>query len=541
MDDKVAPDSWLHRWLDTARARELPRIAVWHGALKFPKGQLAAFRADSAELSGSPIAVAAVLDRFAADVHSGARFIDVLADGDTLTIVGVDWREDHDRVSYRLGALFDVAARHGAKGKANGLGELGRSVRDGKPTIWSADESITWNVKPEACETTERSRRVAEPKVLAALAAVSARFEAWLGAHADARDRMEHRQYYGYLDREGRVVIPPTLSWRMDMHDDLAALGGTVIDRTGRVVGTWPGAGTFRRGLMPVKAGASPEAAWGYADRDGVLKIPPQFIEAESFDGPLAVVRIGPRFAPVRRWLDTTGALVGEPFDYTSGFAEHLAWVYLAKTREFRAVDPTGAFAFEARFASTAPYAGGLAAASRPEAPTTFGYVDRRGSWVIEPAFAQAHAFSEDRAVALRDGTCALIDRAGAPLGERFERPLHVMSGGLIAVRASGKVGFLDGAGRWAIEPRFAEAYGFFEELAYATLDGRTWGHVDRTGTWVIEPTLEWTNRFEGGLAPAKHDGAYGFIDRAGRWIIEPRWKSIQPRFTSGLVWAQLP
>ena len=70
--------------------------------------------------------------------------------------------------------------------------------------------------------------------------------------------------------------------------------------------------------------------------------------------------------------------------------------------------------------------------------------------------------------------------------------------------------------------------------------NGTTPQSCDASGAWVIAPTLEWTNRFVDGLAPAKRGGLFGFVDREGRWVAEPRWKSTQPFFTDGVAWVQL-
>src|SRR5258708_5901695 len=67
---------------------------------------------------------------------------------------------------------------------------------------------------------------------------------------------------YGYMDRSGKMLIPPQFD----------------------------AAGSFSNGLAPVRVGAK----WGYIDTKGVLAINPQFDLADPFsqDG-LAVVGIG--------------------------------------------------------------------------------------------------------------------------------------------------------------------------------------------------------------------------------------------------------
>lgn len=52
-------------------------------------------------------------------------------------------------------------------------------------------------------------------------------------------------------------------------------------------------------------------------------------------------------------------------------------------------------------------------------------------------------------------------------------------------------------------------------------------GFIDRTGRWIIPPTLDNARSFERSnpaWAAAKKDGKWGFIDTVGRWVIEPKF-----------------
>ena len=56
--------------------------------------------------------------------------------------------------------------------------------------------------------------------------------------------------------------------------------------------------------------------------------------------------------------------------------------------------------------------------------------------------------------------------------------------------------------------------------------DGQSYGFVDTTGEWAIEPEFEFAGDFVDGLAVVAQDGKYGYIDSTGAVVIEPKTMS---------------
>jgi hypothetical protein len=174
-----------------------------------------------------------------------------------------------------------------------------------------------------------------------------------------------------------------------------------------------------------------------------------------------------------------------------------------------------------------------------------FGYVDAAGAWAIEPDDAvrwdapspPARPFWGGLA-ARRDttGTWGFIDTSGGWVIEpRFaawpQLPDQRPVGDMIEDRAwfrdseTGKVGFIDAAGEVVIEPRFDDAYDFGEGRAAVLLRG-DWGFVDRRGRMKIYPRFAMAGAFSEGLAPVQDEatGRWGYIDHDGAWAIQPRF-----------------
>lgn len=83
-----------------------------------------------------------------------------------------------------------------------------------------------------------------------------------------------------------------------------------------------------------------------------------------------------------------------------------------------------------------------------------WGYIDKQGNWVIQPAFKWAGSFS----------------------------------GGLAAVRTHNSYSYINTRGETVIAGPFTCARRFSEGLAPVRMNGPLWGLIDRTGTLVVEP-----------------------------------------------------
>lgn len=104
---------------------------------------------------------------------------------------------------------------------------------------------------------------------------------------------------------------------------------------------------------------------------------------------------------------------------------------------------------------------------------------------------------------------------------------------GMYPLIESGRLGFVDEAGRVVVQPRFpvsaavAALYGdvYSEDLAPMAVGAR-WGFIDRAGQYAINPQFEAAEAFRDGLARVWIKGKVGFIDRQGRYVINPQFSA---------------
>jgi hypothetical protein len=178
----------------------------------------------------------------------------------------------------------------------------------------------------------------------------------------------------GFIDRQGRCVIPPQYVQALPFSEGLAAvekiaLSATTsrpagdwgfIDRTGNLIipFMFEHVGVFSEGLAPA---GCPESPMGYIDRTGKFVLPPKYEWADMFREGLAPV--GNQVRVDNHKVTLAG--------------------YITKTSQL---------AIGYRFAGARPFAEGLAAV---EVQGKWGYINKQGVFVIPPRFDKAYSFSE--------------------------------------------------------------------------------------------------------------------------------------------------
>jgi hypothetical protein len=128
-----------------------------------------------------------------------------------------------------------------------------------------------------------------------------------------------------------------------------------------------------------------------------------------------------------------------------------------------------------------------------------WGYIDKSGSFIINPDFDDAGSFVD----------------------------------GLAKVRVNGKYGFIDLRGRRVIGLEFDDVlYNFFRGGLPRVKIGNKYNFIDRAGKIVSDQEFDDTRSFEDGLAPVKvgdlKTGRWGFIDTKGKSVIDPQYQWVK-------------
>jgi hypothetical protein len=285
----------------------------------------------------------------------------------------------------------------------------------------------------------------------------------------------------------------------------------------------------FSEGLAAVK---NDKNKWGYINKSGKLVIDFQFALAADFSEGLARVLVGPdMFDGLTGYIDKRGHTIIEPryeikelrMPEYGNFSEGLA--VFEKDGKMGFIDKTGKVVFEPKYDIAYPFTEGLAGVTND---MKTGFIDKSGREVIRLSygFNTKPQFSEGLVGALIDNDTLFLDMNGREV-MRFKGHRNVdefasnFSEGLVCwASESGKMGYLNKSGEWAIPPLFDYEDDFSEGLAAVEIDNK-YGFIDQTGTMVIEPRpYLYMPRFNNGLARVMaKDDRFGYIDKKGQYV----------------------
>lgn len=308
---------------------------------------------------------------------------------------------------------------------------------------------------------------------------------------------------YGYIDKTGKLAIPPQYEEAGAFSDGLAPVqvGGKwgFIDTSGNLIikPQFTMVESFSEGLAKVWI----DNRVGFIDRTGKLVIPNNFESANSFSDGLAIVQVDQQWS----FIDKTGKLLMPPQPhFLSSFSEGLAAI--AVNGKYGFIDKTGKIVIEPQFEEVRSFSEGLAVVKVRESTFSarWGYIDKTGKFAIEPKFFEAQRFSEGLAGVRFDNQWSFIDKTGAVvipsqffgLTSYYGPAVEPFSGGLAMVRIGDKAGFINKTGSFVISPQFPDATSFVDGLARVNVGGK-W--VEEVGGYDSSANPVLSTKFRGG------------------------------------------
>jgi hypothetical protein len=365
----------------------------------------------------------------------------------------------------------------------------------------------------------------------------------------------------GYIDRTGRVVLPPTYYDGTDFRFGLALVRGTdplhvYIDKSGAVVSDgialynyegWVGDYATRKfpdGLERMRVRLGGRVRYGFRDETGVVRIAPRYEFALPFSEGLARVRLEDGSYAC---IDRRGEVVHSEPGSGPELAEEMQRVRTAQdTRPYVLEDAAGSV-LSGPYQYLGVFSEGLARVRRAE--TVMGYADATGAVVIDGRFDEGLAFDDGVARVRFDGRWGLIDGTGEYLTAPQFDSIRPFSEGLAAASTGSypalKWGYINRRGRVTVTPQFDEAADFSEGFAKARINTRGTGFIDRDGAWVVQPQFYETRSFRGGRAAVQvliseyQVGKWGYIDSKGTFVTAARFDEAHD-FSDGLAAVRL-
>lgn len=197
-------------------------------------------------------------------------------------------------------------------------------------------------------------------------------------------------------------------------------------------------------------------------------------------------------------------------------------------------VDHKGSYVINPQFESAHPFFDGLA---RIVSDGKVGYISTKGKYIVLPQYQDGTDFSEGYAFVVTDnGYPMCIDTKGK---EVFTfngiQTIYTFSEGLAAyTNKSGKYGYVDTKGSIVISPRYDEAGPFSDGLAPVRINDK-YGYTDPQGNVVIACQFVEARPFHEGLAAVSNGKMYGFINKKGEYVINPQFEAVDD-FSDGLA-----
>jgi len=275
-------------------------------------------------------------------------------------------------------------------------------------------------------------------------------------AHNEALYPVRTETGYGYMDRNGKLILKGPYSGASRFSEGLAAVQMTkagmvgYIDTTGKmVIPLQFGLGDpFSEGLAAVMQ----DRQWGYIDKTGKVVIPLNFAGVEPFVSGRAGVVDNARGSGQYGYINTKG-------DYPS----------------------------ESRYEMAMPFRDGLAAVR--SFAERVKYIDVSGKVVIPPQFLAGGEFAEGLAPV----------QAQTPEGVRW--------------------GFIDKQGKMVIPAKYTNAGPFAEGLAPVQLLSGKWGFIDAKNTMALAPQWDQAAAFSYGLSQVWTGDKFGYIGKDGKYV----------------------
>jgi len=261
---------------------------------------------------------------------------------------------------------------------------------------------------------------------------------------------------------------------------------------------------------------------WSYVRKNAAIITPFRFSKVSDFEGDVARVTIfsekGPSLCGL---IDTIGRPVGNAIfrDITKFSEEGLAMAEAANG-DWGFIDKKGNWVIQPVFGGLRGFSNGLAMARRKG---KWGYIDEKGIWVIEPIYDHVHPFKEGVATVSGKDGWIMINKKGQRMSSYPFDVIKPFSEG-VAVAREDRWGVVGTHGGWIIGPSFSYLHSFKGGLARAR-ENLKWGMIDKHGEWVIRPEFRNIQEMSEGIILVQRDMAWGYLDRSGKWIVEPRFQ----------------
>ena len=278
---------------------------------------------------------------------------------------------------------------------------------------------------------------------------------------------------------------------------------------------------------------------FGYADRDGKMKVPPKFLSAGLFSEGLAHVQLS---GAHHAFVHEDGTLAFSiKCDGAGDMHDGAAW--FKRDQKVGYVNSAGKEIIHPEWDEhERDFSNGMVLVEKEDAKKST-VMNVHGAAILPPksiVCAQVKPAGEQM-VAFRpcDGHLwGLYDVKGSIVLTPTFEDMGEFSGGLLRVTlpSVAKVGFLGKTGDISIAPEFDAATAFSNGMAKVTSNKKTF-FIDPTGKPILTATFDEIGAWNDQVILVRKAGGWGLVDRKGAFVVIPKFDKLEVR-RSGFFYA---
>ena len=347
--------------------------------------------------------------------------------------------------------------------------------------------------------------------------------------------------FWGFVDEKGTIVIPAVYSKFQDFTEGYAS----VMDAKGKYMIIDPSGAPlsvpFEKFEIPSIAGINLDRfkdglinvivskKFATINKQGKIVHEAIYDKISEYSNGFAIGNIGEVFYILN--ADGSKKQLTEPMmevrDFKEGFAP-----YRAKNGQFGFIDSKGEITIKATFESVGYFVDGAAWAKTME--KTVGFIDTKGTWIIQPSYLAAKEFDKETGYALVKTVAGwqFINKKNELLSVSGVTNYGEFNEGLAYARLGEKVGFINNKGAWVIEAKYVKVENFKNGFANVKTEAG-WGLIDKTGKVILETSYQGVSDVHESIFAYKQNGFWGFMTIDGKIITDAKFSAIRD-FSNG-------
>lgn len=419
-----------------------------------------------------------------------------------------------------------------------------------RPEIQSTAKKVYSAKKKQSRPVVNRAPR---PSLESVYADIETRYD-WHGNASDERIPVSNNNLFGYVDLNGKEVIPLIYEGASDFENGEATvmlndLYGT-INRDGAMV-------------IPIKYeeimsptynfyAVKKDGKWGYVDRHGIDLSGIKYDLVFPFASNLGIVRNGEKYGAIDKAgneiipvvfdeieIDSVGApklvaLHGRRAEIDSTLNIDFSMLYDEVHPYGELGDPETALVkvnglyglvnkkmkelTAIRYSEIFPFKDGLA---RVHASEGYNYVKPDGSLLTSVPYAKAADFFGEYALVTKGSKEGIIDREGTFQPVEFFK-------GIGKIKRSGKLAVITEGGVLVNDLLYDEIMPFVEDRAIVLRSGN-YGFIDTDGFEVVKPIYNEVTDYENGVARVRLHDLWGLVAKSGEYLVAPKYQKMEP------------